>query len=503
MNSDGAGVRALAETPVPTPAPALFRCLGKQIMKHAFIALSLLVCATPLAAQERPHPAWQKAGNRPDRIVATLPGDPRHGFAVTWRTASGGEAAAQIAVATDGPQLAENARTVIGQSESVDLENVGIKGEMWLANWNVGLGKVSYHSVTFDGLRPDTLYVYRVKGQGGVWSEWFQLRTAPESGPVTFLYMGDAQNDILSRWSRVVRQAYSDAPDARFIIHAGDLTDKSARDRDWGEWFEALGFIHSMIPAIPAMGNHEYMKLENGGRTSARVPTMLWRPQFTLPREEGLPAELAELAYDVRYSRDVHVFIITSNDDANMQAQADWLDREMGKSDAKWKIVSFHHPIFSSHQGRDTPEKREKLLPVFLKHKVDLVLQGHDHTYARGAIGEPKDRLGFDDTGAEITTMFVNSVAGPKQYDFKPTQWDEYKGDGVRLARKAEETQLYQIIRVDGDRLTYESRTATGALYDDFTLEKQANGLKTVTSSGTAEMGERMATTILEAKHKR
>ena len=41
------------------------------------------------------------------------------------------------------------------------------------------------------------------------------------------------------------------------------------------------------------------------------------------------------------------------------------------------------------------------------------------------------------------------------------------------MRRAAENTQLYQIITVDGDQLRYEARTATGRLYDAMTLRKR------------------------------
>ena len=40
------------------------------------------------------------------------------------------------------------------------------------------------------------------------------------------------------------------------------------------------------------------------------------------------------------------------------------------------------------------------------------------------------------------------------------------------MVRVAEDTQLYQIIRVEGMKLIYEARTATGDVYDSFVLEK-------------------------------
>ena len=61
-------------------------------------------------------------------------------------------------------------------------------------------------------LRPGTLYAYRV-GNGKVWSEWFQFRTASQTPQAfSFIYLGDAQKNIYSLWSRTVRAAILEAP---------------------------------------------------------------------------------------------------------------------------------------------------------------------------------------------------------------------------------------------------------------------------------------------------
>src|SRR5690606_23382882 len=65
-------------------------------------------------------------------------------------------------------------------------------------------------------------------------------------------------------------------------------------------------------------------------------------------------------------------------------------------------------------------------------------------------------------------TVYVVSVSGPKQYELK-----EYPEGKNPFRRRAADTQLYQIITIDGDTLKYEARTATGALYDAFTLTKR------------------------------
>ncbi len=48
-----------------------------------------------------------------------------------------------------------------------------------------------------------------------------------------------------------------------------------------------------------------------------------------------------------------------------------------------------------------------------------------------------------------------------------------YDRNDFKFVRRAEDTQLYQIISVDGDVLQYDARTATGAQYDAFTLKKR------------------------------
>lgn len=422
----------------------------------------------------------------------TFAADPARTLAVNWRTDSSVPVSvAEIARATPDARFDLASRRETARTEPVDLARVQFARELFGITDNDGLKPVHYHSVLFEGLEPDTLYAYRVSGAEGKWSEWFQVRTAPERGPLTFLYLGDAQNGILSHWSRTIRAAYAAAPDARFIIHAGDLVDKASRDYEWAQWFKAVGFIHGMIPAIPVAGNHEYFRPSVDPADSRRLLSILWRPQFRLPEAEGLPETLRETVYRVRYSEDVDVFVLDTQG-GELQAQAAWLDRMLATSTARWRIATFHHPIFSSGRERDNKERREALLPVLRKHDVDLVLQGHDHTYARGAIGQTPERTATR-RGDGIGTMFVNSVSGAKQYEWSAGRWANYSEHGVALDRAAENTQFFQVIRIDGPQLSYRAFTADGQLYDAFTVEKTAAGRKRLTKgrSRTTELEER------------
>lgn len=480
----------------------------------------------------------------PDRIVLTWSGDPATTQAVSWRTdASVLRAVAEIALANDNGRDLKPA-TVPARSESFTSD----------------LGEARYHNVIFTALQPDTLYAYRV-GDGANWSEWFHFRTASrEPRPFTFVYFGDAQNDIKTHWSRVFRESFRDAPRAAFTLHAGDLINNANHDAQWGEWFGAPAWVNATIPVIATPGNHEHfnegagpeterrwttksgetihvtvaMKAEHdalgkvtGHRTLAKTadgrtavltlsPDELithvdagftaltgyttvdlagsqadkpplrdrianpgtrtlsrhWRPQFVFP-EQGAPAGLEEACYYIDYQG---ARIISLESNRRQPEQVAWLREVLKNNPQRWTILTFHHPIFSPANNRDNPALRAAWKPLFDEFKVDLVLTGHDHTYARtgdisGRGGSVNIPAGYNQAyDPKIGTVYVVSVSGPKMYNVTADF----------AVRSAEDTQLYQIIDVGLDEIRYEARTATGRTYDAFVLKKrpgQANEL--------------------------
>jgi 3',5'-cyclic AMP phosphodiesterase CpdA len=393
--------------------------------------VALLVFADRIPDEENHRPS-----RKPDRVVLTWASDPATTQAVTWRTSAVVEKAlAQLAVATDGPEFAKVA-------ETYPAESTPFKSD---------LGDAKYHSIVFRKLKPETLYAYRV-GDGSNWTEWSQFRTASDKpGPLTFVYFGDAQTDVFSMWSRVVRTGFTFAPQARFLLHAGDLVNRGYRDADWGEWHRAPGWLNSTIPLVPSPGNHEYGAVDGKRRLTAH-----WRTQFTLP-ENGVPG-LEESCYYL----DVHgVRIVSLNSNEKQKEQAAWLDELLEDNPNSWTIVAFHHPIFSASRGRDNAKLRGLWQPVFDEHGVDLVLTGHDHTYARSNV-----LSGTNVQAGKSGTVYVVSVSGPKMYKVDREPW---------MQRSAENTQLFQVITVDGAQLGFQARTPTGLLYDSFELRKREN----------------------------
>ncbi|MEZ4938769.1 MAG: metallophosphoesterase [Crocinitomicaceae bacterium] len=272
-------------------------------------------------------------------------------------------------------------------------------------------------------------------------------------------------------WSRLIREGYRKDPNAAFIIHAGDLINNAHSERQWHEWFRAGDWIHSMLPSISTPGNHEYQaRTKEDQENDIRELSVQWRPQFSFP-ENGVPG-LEETNYYLDYQG---ARIISLNSLRMIEEQAEWLDRNLEDNPQKWTIITFHFPIYSASAQRDNEELRAIWKPIFDKYKVDLVLQGHDHSYARGRDRVPEENIvgGFNKR-TSTGTVYVVSVSGGKMYDIRPNGWEDF--EGAERDRAAENTQLFQLIRVDGDKLSFEAYTATGELYDAFDLIKSKKG---------------------------
>ena len=444
---------------------------GRTSVLMAATAASLALWATSAQAQvvappdpdPAPPPAHAPNGRYAakgwaDRIVLSPAANAATGAAVAWRTDTRQTSAeAQIAEEIDGPLLGHAAVTVTGVSASIANEN----------------GEAIYHQARFENLRPATRYVYRVRAADG-WSEWLPFRTASaEAEPFRIIYLGDTQNDILSIASRVIRSAFKEAGPAAVVLHAGDLVaqrETKVHDDEWGEWTEAGGRAFAMTPQLPATGNHEYVDhILPDGEESRRLGPH-WPLQFALPGNGAPGAEATTYFVDYQGVRFIVLDGTAALDLGALDSQTRWLDRVLAESPARWNIAVFHQPLFTCARPNDTEALKTAWKPIFDARNIDLVLQGHDHCYAR--VSDPAGAAAShatSDAGRPQGPVYVVSVVGSKMYGLND------RAD-TQPVRAAENTELYQLIDVDGDRLLFRAFTATGRLYDAFTLVRGEDG---------------------------
>jgi hypothetical protein len=382
------------------------------------------------------------ASRTPDRVILNTTATPEKSLAINWRTdTTVAHGFVEWALATPGPEFVASAQRI-----PAGVETLRVKYS------NEPMIKANYFSTVLVDLSPGKKYVYRVGSERG-WSEWYQVQM-PRPDKVSFIYFGDAQNDIKSKWSRVIREAYKTMPDVDFMLHAGDLINRHDHDLEWAEWFYAGSFIHATIPGVMTPGNHEY------GTGVVLSPN--WRPQFSLPKNG--PKGLEETCYVVNYTNLKVISLDAEQIDESpyyLEKQARWLDSVLTNDPRKWTALTLHYPFFSTKPNRDNEKLRGTFKPILDKHRVDIVLQGHDHGYGRGMVSNVPSGAAVRD--AQWGTVYVVSVSGPKMYDVSNESW---------MQRKARNTQLFQVISIEGDKLKYEAYTASGDLYDAFDLVK-------------------------------
>ncbi len=399
---------------------------------------------------------------QPDRIILNWSDNSATTQSVTWRASSDVmEAFGEIVAAGDAPTYVKDKQSFPATCEAVESNSVfrsPVQNDL----------KYNTFSVTFTGLQPETTYSYRV-GQCNNWSEWHTFTTASTNEkPFTFLYFGDAQNGLDTVYPRLARKAFLTAPEAKFAIFTGDLVGEGSSERDWDNWFQALGFLAANYPLMMVPGNHEHDEYKNLDGTENQVLTKLWKTLFTLPQNG--PENSQETCYTFTYNGVRFIALDSAKGAYDFRGEgaiAEWLEPILKDNKCQWTILYFHHPLYSSAKDRNHFEWRQAIKPLIDRYHVDLVLSGHDHVYSRTSAQTPSvETVDLDqatELDAKSNTVYLTSVAGEKMYELQAKPF---------FVKSLPNTQLFQTIHIDGGKLTVTSLTATGKVIDSFVLEK-------------------------------
>jgi acid phosphatase type 7 len=192
------------------------------------------------------------------------------------------------------------------------------------------------------------------------------------------------------------------------IILAGDL---AYPDSDHHRWDTFLDFLddYPLVESVPlhvTPGNHDIDKADKGSDIFLSYETRFRMPRIQ-PAQLGiyngptgplnmdrppypLDYEFGNAYYAFRYGRTHQIFLNSYSSLEPGSKQYEWLVSELetvNRRQTPWLIVTYHVPIYNTfevHQ-KDTQlmKMREHIEPLFVKHKVNLVFNGHIHAYLR------------------------------------------------------------------------------------------------------------------------
>ena len=402
----GAPTHHIASMPPASPRSDLpteilsFPCeyrVGKNVYRSAdytvpsFIAF-LLDAGSPLVPKEEPY-----------CMVANINGDPRTRMAFNWFTNEGiGQGEVQIIAKANAKAadfkgqavLTVPADTATTPPLHYAISSSGILKKAKLDK-HTAFRYVS-HKALAQNLTPGTEYSYRV-GYAGHWSEIGHFRTADEKqGEFSFIYMTDShiQNQEYIDAARLCAEAVAkNEKSARFCVFPGDFVDTGTQNNsewEWERWFEeAIKPVLRQMPVVPTDGNHDDSPLLNY--------TYHFNTDTTFNLETEVRPQFAGINYSFTYG-DLQLIAFSEQDfwrgDYSYEAlTSEYLERDLGgwfkrqvaaAPNAQWRVGLVHKNLFSGsdHQrDKETPLLRATMLPVMKDCHIDMVLQGHDHTY--------------------------------------------------------------------------------------------------------------------------
>ncbi len=123
-------------------------------------------------------------------------------------------------------------------------------------------------------------------------------------------------------------------------------------------------------------------------------------------------------------SGNIKFFVIDSNTMSKSIKEQQWLKNALEESDARWKIVMGHHPLYTSgaHASEGTVNNLRKVLePILIENRVPLYLAGHDHGYERFAPIQGVQYIVSGGAGAwlrDFKTPHPQSLIREKKYHF-------------------------------------------------------------------------------------
>ena len=278
------------------------------------------------------------------------------------------------------------------------------------------------------------------------------LPNAPNS--VKFAVIGDsgrgnqAQRDVAEQMVRYhQRFAYP------FVIMVGDnLYEGPATAEDYRTKFEEpyAALLAEGVRFFASLGNHDdrqevnYEPFNMRGRRYYR-----FAPPGNLVARLTTPVQF--FALDSTYLD---------------SEQLGWLDKELAESQADWKIVFLHHPIYTSGRYKASAfVNRSTLESIFRRRHVSAVFSGHEHIYQRTTL----------QNGIQY---FISGGAG----SLRP-------GDGAPapyIARTYSANYHFMLVEIEGETLHFQAISRSGATIDAGRLRRElVHETRTLTRADT------------------
>jgi hypothetical protein len=339
----------------------------------------------------------------------------------------------------DAPQVAPEAIQTTGSLSFQDLAvNLGSNENQLLFTWytsqatgrlavraqsdvmftvieavNTARGSQYVHKVTVDGIAPSTTYEYALVGDDNAASA-IKTITTPSPGSFSFIAVGDPQigssgnaTTDTNGWKNTLALATANFPGASFLLSAGDQVETASNTTEYAGFLSPAAL--SNLPMSAAVGNHD-------------ASNQLFTDHFSMPN--SYPVGSGATAFDYWYTYGNTLFMVLDANTTAISNHRTFMEAAIAaNSDVTWKVVMFHQGPYvnASHRADGYISTfRTNWIPAFDQLGIDVVINGHDHSYVRSYQMEGnvalKDQQWLDSSGniqTDPTGKLYNAVLDP------------------------------------------------------------------------------------------
>jgi len=362
------------------------------------LALRILLCLvfTILAFGTRPaHPeSHQKPAEGLPQKGPYLSSVTQSSIIVAWRTATSDSSVVEYGLTTDYDH---------------EAKDMALK---------------TAHSLTLQGLLPNTVYHYRVLFEGNQTPDYTFRSAVPPDTTFDFVVYGDTRTQPDSHLAVVSRIVDIDP---YFVLHTGDVVANGYSQSDWAVYFATVcsgAVCAQKYPFFYAIGNHEH-------------ESPLYYDYFYLPHNNP---DSTESYYSFDYGHSHFVSLDTEIPYGPSSPQYRWLRDDLRRSYGKSYVFVFmhQHPYCAGGHDSNMP-LRNALCPLFEDYQVDLVFSGHSHFYQRNG---PVNGV----------TYVIAAGGGAPLYTPAESSWTQYSEEShhcVHLTLRPDSLE-FEMIRTDG-----------------------------------------------------
>ena len=389
----------------------------------------------------------------------------------------------------------------------------------------VEIDGTQYYSnkATVKNLEENTEYFYQVM-KNGEWTEAEEYNTKSFSS-FSFLYVGDpqigaskgqtntegdsmnaknsvtttAEDNLAARndaynWNSVLNKAIAEHSDVSFMVSAGDQVNYAKNEREYAGYLGADAL--KSLPVSTTIGNHD-----SGSE------------QYTLHYNNPNAFEADDTEYtsgktaagtDYYYTYGDVLFIVLDTNNYNCATHENVIKKAISENqDAKWRVVMFHQDIYGSgldHSDSDGIVLRTQLTPIFDENDIDVVLQGHDHTYSRTyqLTGDGEEHTAYNNSNYKNDSAFL------EQNNCYVIKSDTQSGTVVNPegtvyveANSSTGSKFYNLIATQQDYIAERSQTWTPS-YSVISVDENSFSITTYDGKSGQELGGSSTYTIVK-----